>query len=114
MLAEQDEKIAYVVPEEGTNIWVDYLVVGKASKHRKLAMDFINFLNEAENAAQLAQFVYYASPNRAATQYLPADFLADTVIYPEQAVLDRSEFYLELPPRVQKFYNAVLPRLGIE
>ena len=86
MLAEHDENIAYVVPEEGTNIWIDYLVVSKASKRQKLAMDFINFINEAENAAQLAEYVYYASPNLAAVEFLPEEFLSDPVIYPNQAV----------------------------
>ncbi len=109
MLAEYDENIAYVVPEEGTNIWIDYLVVSKASKRQKLAMDFINFINEAENAAQLAEYVYYASPNLAAVEHLPEDFLNDPVIYPSQAVIDNSEFYLELPPRIRKRYNSIQP-----
>jgi len=107
MLAEHDENIAYVVPEEGTNIWVDYLVVSKASRRKKLAMDFISFINEPENAAQLAEHVYHASPNQAADQYLTEEFLSDPVIYPDQAVIDKSEFYHELPPRIQKRYNSI-------
>ncbi len=111
MVAEHDENITYVVPEEGTGIWIDYLVVNKASNNRKLAMDFINFLNEPENAAQLARFVYFASPNKASRKYLPQEFLSDPVIYPDQAFIDSSEFYLELPPRTQKKYNTILPHV---
>ena len=111
MVAEHNENIAYVVPEEGSNLWVDYLAVLKRSRQKQLAMDFINFLNEPENAAQLAQFVYYATPNREAEKRLPKEFLEDPVIYPDQNVLAKSEFYRELPPRVQKRYNAVLPRV---
>ena len=111
MAAEHDENITYIVPEEGTNIWIDYLLVSKATTKKKLAMDFINFLNEPENAAQLAQFVYYATPNLAAEKHLPKDFLEDPVIYPDKALIDKSEFYKELPPRVQKRYNNILPRL---
>lgn len=111
MLAEHSENIAYATPAEGTIIWVDYLVVSEASKRKKLAMDFINFMNEPENAAQLAEFVYYASPNRAATKHLPEEFLGDPVIYPGQAVIDKSEFYLELPPRIKKRYNTIMPQI---
>mgnify|MGYP001818648762 FL=1 len=111
MVSEHDENIIYVVPEEGTSIWVDYLTVSKATKNKKLAMDFINFLNEPENAAQLAQFVYFASPNRAAEKYLPKDFLENPMIYPDKRLMDKSEFYEELPPRIQKRYNTILPRL---
>ena len=111
MLAEHNENITYVVPKEGTNIWIDYLVVSKASKRKKLAMDFINFLNQPKNAAQLAQFLYYATPNRAAEKLLPREFLADPVIYPDKMLINKSEFYHELPPRTQKRYNSILPRV---
>jgi spermidine/putrescine transport system substrate-binding protein len=110
-LAEHDENIAYVVPQEGTALWVDYLVVSKASKHKKLAMDFLNYINEPKVAAQLAEFVYYASPNQAAEKHLPEDFLNDPVIYPDKSIIDRGEFYLELPPRTQRSYNNILPQI---
>jgi spermidine/putrescine transport system substrate-binding protein len=111
MLADQDENITYVVPDEGTNIWIDYLLVSKTSRKKKLAMDLINFLNEPKNAAQLAQYVFYATPNRAAEKLLPKDFLNDPVVYPKQLIIDNSEFYEELAPRIQKRYNRVLPLL---
>lgn len=111
LVAEHDENITYVVPDEGTNIWIDYLVVSKTSKRKKLAMDFLNFLNEPENASRLAQFVHYASPNRAAEKLLPKDFLKDSIIYPDQALIDKSEFYRELPPRTQKRYNSIMTHI---
>lgn len=111
LLGEHDENITYVVPEEGGSIWIDFLVVSEASENKELAMDYINFLNEPENAAQLAQYVYYASPNRAAARLLPKEFLTDPVIYPDQALIDKSELHRELPPLIQKRYNAILPRL---
>jgi len=108
-LAEQDENIVYSVPEEGTTLWVDYLVVSKHSKRKPLAMKFLNFINEPRHAAKMAEYVYYASPNIGASKYLPKDFLEDPVIYPDEALMQRSEFYLELPPRVQRSYNNILP-----
>ena len=74
-------------------------------------MDFINFLNEPKNAAQLAQFVYYATPNRAAEKHLPKEFLTDAVIYPDPALIEKAEFYRELSPRTQKKYNTILPHI---
>jgi len=110
-LIEHNNNITYVIPDEGTNIWVDYLVVSKNSTKKKLAMNFINFLNEPINAAKLAQYVYYASPNHTAEKYLPKDFLADPVIYPDETRLKKSEFYRELSPRIQKKYNTILPHI---
>ena len=110
MVQEHHKEIAYVVPSEGGNIWVDYLVVLESSKNKELAWAFLNFLNEPENAAQLAEFVYYATPNKGAEELLPAEFLEDPVIYPSQAVLSRSEFYKPLPPRVSKKRNIAFSR----
>ncbi len=105
MLQEYSDNIAYVLPNEGGNIWVDYLAIPAKAKNPKGAMAFINFLNQAKQAAQLASFVYYASPNQAAWAHLPADFLQDETIFPSQKSLENSEFFTPLPPRLLKKLN---------
>jgi spermidine/putrescine transport system substrate-binding protein len=111
VLQEQNDAIRYLVPKEGGNIWTDYLVVLRDARHKELAYAFIDFLNEPENAAQLARYVYYPTPNKAAEKLLPDDFLDDPVIYPDAAVLERSEAYRPLPPRVIKLRNSLFLRL---
>jgi spermidine/putrescine transport system substrate-binding protein len=111
VLREQDDNIRYLVPREGGNIWVDYLVVMSGTQHKELAYAFIDYLNEPEHAAQLAGFVYYPTPNQAAEKLLPDEFLNDPVIYPETGVLERSETYMPLPPRVIKLRNSLFSRL---
>ena len=112
MLQEYNDEIQYVVPREGGNIWADYLVVMQGSKNKDLAYAFIDFLNQPEHAAQLAEFVYYASPNKAAEKLLPSEFLEDPVIYPSGEVLSRSEAYKPLPPRAVKTRNSNFVRLN--
>lgn len=107
MLADIDENVKYVVPSEGTILWVDYLTIASNSNNKGLAADFINFLNEPEIAARLAEWVFHASPNRAAEAYLPADLLEDPVIYPDIEGMERSEFMRPLPPRVQRSLNNI-------
>ncbi|MGD8932780.1 MAG: spermidine/putrescine ABC transporter substrate-binding protein [Chromatiales bacterium] len=111
MLQQQHEGIRYLVPKEGGNIWADYLVVMSGAKHKALAYAFIDFLNQPEQAAQLARYVYYATPNQAAEKLLPVEFLADPIIYPTSAILEKSEAYKPLPPRVIKLRNSNFSRL---
>ncbi|MGB5539142.1 MAG: spermidine/putrescine ABC transporter substrate-binding protein [Gammaproteobacteria bacterium] len=111
MLQEHSDNIEYVVPEEGSELWIDHLVVSQASRKKNLAYQFVNFLNEPENAAQLAKFVYYATPNMAAEKLLPQEYLSDKIIYPPKEVLDKSEIYTQLPPRVTRIRNEIF--LGI-
>ncbi|MFT6913744.1 MAG: spermidine/putrescine transport system substrate-binding protein [Motiliproteus sp.] len=82
MVQEHNAKLRYQVPEEGTNLWVDYFVLGAKAREPALASAFLNFINEPENAAEMVQYVYYATPNKAAEKYLPAEFLANQTIYP--------------------------------
>ncbi len=97
-LKEYNKNIEYVLPKEGGNVWVDYLVVMNGSARKELAHQFINFLNQPENAAKHAQYLWYATPNQAAEKYLPSDFLSDPLIYPGTSQLKNYEVYLELTP----------------
>lgn len=107
VVQEHNENITYVVPKEGTLLWVDYLGILEGSQKKELAEAFINFMNEPKAAARQAEFVYYPSPNKAAEALLPAEFLADEIIYPPEAVLDRSSFYKAVPAVFWKRYATI-------
>jgi len=111
MLQEHHPDIAYALPTEGSNIWVDYFAVLSASNNKELASAFINFINEPTIAARNAEFVYYATPNTAAEQYLPGEYFANPVIYPPEEQLSKSEFYKPLSPRAQKLTNRIIAQL---
>lgn len=113
MVQEEHDEIQYLVPREGGNIWADYLVVMQESRNKDLAYAFINFLNEPENAAQLAEFVYYATPNKSAEKLMPTEFLEDSVIYPSEEVLSKCEAYKPLAPRATKKRNTQFSRLTL-
>ncbi len=110
-MMEYNDNIKYVVPKEGTNLWIDYLAVLSGSKKKELAWKFINFMNEPENAAQMAQWAYYASPNKAAKKLLPKEFLENKIIYPDEEIMARSEIYVRLPPRAAKKRNTGFARV---
>lgn len=111
MVQEHNENIAYVVPREGSNLWVDYWVVMRPSPEKQLAMAFLDFINQPAIAARMAKFVHYATPNHAAEALLPAAFRNNPAIYPRQEILDRSEFYQDLPPRSIKQRNTIFARV---
>ncbi len=91
---EENENIAYVVPEEGGVIWVDNICIPEsAAPEEKLAAEmFINYLLRPDIAAMLSRYNYYASPNAAAEAELGEEFLSDPAVYPPQAVMDRLQY----------------------
>lgn len=108
---EFEPKISFSVPKEGTVLWQDYLVVMQGSKKKPLAAQFINFLHEPENSARLSSYLWFATPNKAAEKHLEKEHLENPLIYPSQAVVDKSEFSRPLPPRIIKKRNTIFSRL---
>lgn len=107
ILQDLDDRIIYVTPEEGGVLWADYLVIMAKSDRIDLAEKFINFLNEPVNAAQLATWVQYASPNRDAEKYLPQDFRHNPTIYPPKEILDRYEIDGKLPANIHRIRSTI-------
>ncbi len=87
----------YVVPEEGTLLWVDCLSIPTGTAKKALARRFLDFLQQPEIAALNAADLGVATPNAAAQALLPADIRADSTIYPPEAVLERSQVYETRP-----------------
>lgn len=110
-LRQHNKNIVYVVPEEGTALWVDFMVVSKASTNKDIAYKFLNFINEPTHAAQQAKYTNYATPNLAAKKLIPQKVLSDELIYPPESVLIKSETYRRLPPRVTRFENEIFSRV---
>ena len=111
MLKSKNDNIDYIVPDEGTAIWVDYLAVMSASRHPALAYQFIDFLNEPVNAARNAAFVNYATPNKVADALMPAEYHDNGTIYPNPRTLAKSERFLALPPRAVNRRNSEFAQL---
>lgn len=111
MIAEHNESIKFIMPDQGGNLWIDYLTVMKNAPNKELAWKFINFLNEPENAAQLAEFVFYATPNSEAEKLLSRELLHDPVVYPATEIIEKSEFDGTIPAKIQKMRNSAMSGL---
>jgi spermidine/putrescine transport system substrate-binding protein len=111
MLREYNDKLRYVLPREGGNLWVDYFTLGGKAHDVDLAYAFLDFLNEPAQAARQALFSHYASPNHAARALLPKAMLSDPSIYPDPASLTTSEFYTAQPARAQRLRNQISARV---
>lgn len=88
----EDSETAYVIPKEGSLIWVDSLAVLAKAPHRDLAEHFLNFCLEPEVGARISNFTQFASPNQASRPFLRPEDLKNPAIYPPEAILPRLEF----------------------
>ncbi len=100
-------KLAYAVPKEGSNIWVDGMVVPKASKNPENAHLLIEFLTRPEIARMNQDYIQYSTPVQGAIDLLGEDYLNNPNLNPPQETIDNCEFFSDIPPQFMTIYNTL-------
>jgi spermidine/putrescine transport system substrate-binding protein len=83
----------YIVPGEGTALWIDCMAVLEGSANKALALDFLNFLNAPDVAAENSLTLGIASPNQAAIALQPEAFRNDPLVYPDEESFGQFQEY---------------------
>lgn len=105
-LEDTDVEVEYVVPEEGTNLWMDGWVIPKNARHKELAEKWINFLCRPDIAAKNFEYITYSTPNVGAQALLDQSYLENPAVFPDtKALLKNSEFYDYMGKDVDHMYN---------
>src|SRR5688572_30825553 len=93
---DQDPDLMYVVPREGSSLFLDSLVIPKDAPHPELAHAFLDFTMEAEVAAEICATMQYSTPNRAAVPLLPESVRRNPAVFPPPDVTARAELIEDL------------------
>lgn len=72
----ENADIKYVIPEEGSDLWVDTMVILKASENKDAAYAFVNYILDADNHRWAAENILYKVPNEPAMSGVSADLIA--------------------------------------
>lgn len=102
---EENENVAYAVPQEGTNIWMDSWVIPKTAQHKESAEKFLDFMCREDIAAMNFDYIYYSTPNQAVYDSLDADVQSEKAIFPDQSVIDNSSVFKYLGSDTEKYYT---------
>lgn len=98
--------LAYSVPKEGSNVWIDNVIIPKTSKKKEMAEQFINFLCDAEVAKQNSEYIGYSSPNKAALDLMDEDVINNKIYNPGDDILDRCTIFHDLGDFLSVFEEA--------
>lgn len=60
----ENEDMGFYLPESGTNLWSDAMVIPANAKNPDLAHEFINFVSSYDGAYDNSSYVGYTSPNQ--------------------------------------------------
>ena len=73
----ENPNLEYVIPKEGSNVWIDSWVIPKNAKHKENAEKFINFICRPDIAKMNFDYITYSTPNEAGRQLIE-DLLFET------------------------------------
>lgn len=99
--------LAYAVPNEGSNVWVDPMVIMKNAKNMANAEKFVDFLCRPDIAQKNCEEIWYSSPNTGAIDLMGEEYSANPVMNPSQDVIDRCEFFNDIDETFMPIYNAL-------
>ncbi len=105
-LAEgKDFHLEYVIPQEGTNLWIDSWVIPKNARNKENAEKWVDFLCRPDIAKRNFEYITYATPNRGAFELLDPELQQNKAVFPDWDSLQNAEVYQYLGDEVDSLYN---------
>ena len=90
----ENPNLEYVIPKEGSNVWIDSWVIPKNAKHKENAEAFINFLCRPDIAKMNFDYITYSTPNTAARELIEDPAIRNSKIaFPDASELERCETF---------------------
>jgi spermidine/putrescine transport system substrate-binding protein len=99
----EDTNTVYLIPKEGSEIWLDNLVILANAPNKELAHKFINYCHGETVAARISNFTQFSTPNSAARAHIDPVLLKNPAIYPPAEVMAKLEFLQDLGPSLRLY-----------
>lgn len=114
-MQRENEDLEYVIPKEGSNVWIDGWVIPKNCRNKEGAEAFINFLCRPDIALMNFDYITYSTPNEAARELIEDEEIRNSVIaFPAEEELENCEVYNYLGSDGDKLYDKYWTKVGAE
>lgn len=104
-LQEQNENLKYVIPEEGTNYFLDAWVIPTCAENKENAEAWINFLNRPDIAYKNFEYITYATPNTGAQELMDDSLKDNPALFPSDDIVAKCEVFHTLGNDGDQLYS---------
>lgn len=108
---EYNEDLAYVVPKEGSNLWIDSWIVTKNCKNTEAAAKFLDFLCREDVAEKNFEYIYYSTPNEAVVNKMDDELRNNPAIVPKEEDMGNCEVCVQADDETTKLYNELWKKI---
>jgi spermidine/putrescine-binding protein len=105
-VTKENPDVVFIIPKEGSYIWVDNLVIPKGSRNKRTAEAFINYVLRPEVSSDISNYTGYSSPNKAAIPFINEEFKNNHTMYPDSQTMQRLEFMTDVG-NATRLYNQI-------
>lgn len=103
---KENPNLEYVIPKEGSNIWIDSWVIPKNAEHKENAEKFINFLCRPDIALMNFEYITYSTPNEATRELIEDESIRNSEIaFPDLSKYDNLETFQYLGTEADQVYG---------
>lgn len=113
-MADNNPDLAFVYPKEGTNIFVDSVCIPVGCQNKEAAELYINFLLRGDIALANAEYICYASPNRAVLENDDYSLRDEAILYPAEEDKPKTQYFHNLEPETLMLMTSLWDNLKIE
>jgi spermidine/putrescine transport system substrate-binding protein len=106
--------VRFVIPEEGGTSWADAMILPKGARNRDEAAQWMNFVYDPVEAAQITAWVQFVSPVEGVREELEAidpELANDPLLFPDDETLSRTKSFANLEEDVEAEYDAAFSRI---
>lgn len=102
----ENPDLEYVIPKEGSNVWIDSWVIPKNAENKENAEKFINFLCRPDIALMNFEFITYSTPNLEGRKLIEDEAIRNSrIAFPTAEDLENCETFQFLGDDVDSYYN---------
>lgn len=107
MMVQENPDLAFLMPEEGYNLFVDAACIPNCAANKEAAELFINFLADPEICGQNLEYLGYSAPSSAAKEYMDEEIANDPIAYPDAETLSHGASFSALSETATQRMNTL-------
>ncbi len=111
----ENPDLEYVIPKEGTNVWIDSWVIAKNAPNKENGEKFIDFMCRPEIAKMNFEYITYSTPNDGARELIEDDDIRNSSIaFPDLTQYQNLETFRYLGEEADQIYNELWKEIKSE
>jgi spermidine/putrescine transport system substrate-binding protein len=112
--AQQTFRIRHALPKEGAVLALDAMVIAKDAPRADLAHQFINFMLDGQNSAELTNMLGSGNPNAAAMEFISPQIKAMKAVFPDAQTATTLEMLQPMDQQTRGLLNKIWTEIKVQ